>query len=453
MGALPTHIRAGHDLRVTDRPPPETVHVPDGPLEVKPPVADGSGLHASELPTFGRYQTIAQLGAGAMGTVYRAHDAVLGRDVAVKALTSDDGLGTRERFLREARAIGAVQHANILAIYDAHSEGATPYLVVELATGGTLRDRIKSEAGPTPVSVELARSAGIQIAKALAAAHSAGIIHRDVKPANILATRDGAGAEVWKLADFGIARMPDSTLTMTGQFIGSPSYAAPESLREGKFSAASDVYGLAATLYEALSGSPPHGDHDMRSVIRKLDHEAPALASKRADVPGPVGAAIMAGLARDPSQRPSADAFARLLAGEDDRIAPPPPRPPDVPRAPVSPKLKLLAGVLAAIGLAMLAIALSHRGTGSSPAALHSPIESATPTEQAAQPPPPQPQQEHVDQDGNPLPQVVDENGNPVDEETAKQILEQMQRDAEDELDRPGPGKGHGPKKHKPHGF
>ncbi|HTL36167.1 MAG TPA: protein kinase [Kofleriaceae bacterium] len=434
---------------MTDRPPPETVHVPDGPLEGKPgavsatPPASGSGEHATgkghlRLPMFGRFQTTAELGAGAMGTVYRAHDDVLGRDVAIKALTSDDGLGTRERFLREARAIGAVQHANILAIYDAGSEGATPYLVVELATGGTLRDRIKTATGPTPVSVETARSVGIQIARALAAAHAAGIIHRDVKPANILATRDAAGAEVWKLADFGIARTPDSTLTMTGQFIGSPSYAAPESLREGKFSATSDVYGLAATLYEALSGSPPHGDHDMRSVIRKLDHEAPALAEKRADVPGAIGTAIMAGLARDPEKRPTAEQLAKLLETTDDRVPPVP----VAPRAPTSPNLKWLAFALVGVAVVLLAFALSRRDKASSPMG-GLPIDTTPAANKTSEQPTPteSPSDEQT-------PQFVDQNGNPVDEETAKAILQQMQQDADEQLDH-GPGKGHKKKKHR----
>src|SRR5689334_3647706 len=115
MRHLPTHMHAGHHPSVSDRPPPETVHVPDGPLEAKPGVAAPLVAGGEALPKFGRFQTTAQLGAGAMGTVYRAHDEMLGRDVAIKALTSDDGLGTRERFLREARAIGALQHANILA--------------------------------------------------------------------------------------------------------------------------------------------------------------------------------------------------------------------------------------------------------------------------------------------------------------------------------------------------
>jgi serine/threonine-protein kinase len=425
-------MRAGHHSSVSDRPPPETVHVPDGPLEGKPgastatPPASESGEHAmgkGHLPTFGRFQTTAQLGAGAMGTVYRAHDEMLGRDVAIKSLTCDDGLGTRERFLREAKAIGVLQHANILAIYDVGSEAGSPYLVVELASAGTLRERIKSASGPTPVSVDTARDVGVQIARALAAAHAADIIHRDVKPANILATRDASGVEVWKLADFGIARLPDSTLTMTGQFIGSPSYAAPESLREGKFGAASDVYGLAATLYEALSGAPPHGDHDMRSVIRKLDHEAPALSEKR-DVPGALGAAIMAGLSRDPEKRPTAEQFARMLLATDDRIPPVP----VTPRPPTSPRLKLLAAALAIGAIVLLGFALSKRGDGNSKpsSGLLNALPETTPEETT-------PAEEQ--------PMVVDEYGNPYDEETAKAILEQMKREAEEELRHPGKGR------------
>jgi serine/threonine protein kinase len=219
---------------------------------------------------------------------------------------------------------------------------------------------------------------------------------------------------------------------MTGQFIGSPSYAAPESLREGKFSAASDVYGLAATLYEALSGSPPHGDHDMRSVIRKLDHEAPALVEKRADVPGPVGEAIMAGLARDPERRPNAEQFANLLtSAERDRV-PPVPQPP---RAP-SPNLKWLAGALLLAAGVLLAFALSHHGGGASPSPIGSlpPLETTPAANQDQQPQSPTDDQ---------TPTFVDQNGNPVDDETAKQLLEQMQQDAEDQMDHPGKGKGH----------
>jgi serine/threonine-protein kinase len=423
----------------------ETVHVPDGPLppstdESRPAstagTADGSGLRGGltpNLPKFGRFQALAELGAGAMGTVYRAHDEVLGRDVAIKALTADGELGVRERFLREARAISAVQHPNILAIYDAGTEGTTPYLVMELASDGTLRDRIKRGA----IDVTVAREAGIQIARALAAAHAANIIHRDVKPANILATKNAAGEPIWKLADFGIARTADSTLTLTGQFIGSPSYAAPESLRAGQYSAASDVYGLAATLYEALSGAPPHGSHDMQSVIRKLEEEPPPLATKVA-VPGAIGDAITRALAKDPAARPTADQFARMLAGDESpaRVAPPPPRATPSPRPTPSPRLKWIAGALAAVAAAVLAVALSRRSSDSPlPAALHQ--ERPTPTEQ---PPMDEPASDE------PQPMVVDENGVPYDDETARQILEQMKRDADEELRH---GKGRGKKKKK----
>jgi serine/threonine protein kinase len=414
-------MSAGHHPHV------ETVHVPDGPLppsteESRPTTADGSGLRGGltpNLPKFGRFQSLAELGAGAMGTVYRAHDDVLGRDVAIKALTADGELGVRERFLREARAISAVQHPNILAIYDAGTQDTTPYLVMELASDGTLRDRIKRGA----LDVTIAREAGIQIARALAAAHAANIIHRDVKPANILATKNAAGDPIWKLADFGIARTADSTLTLTGQFIGSPSYAAPESLRAGQYSAASDVYGLAATLYEALSGAPPHGSHDMQSVIRKLEEDPPPLSTKVA-VPGSIGDAITRALAKDPAARPTAEQLARMLAGEETspRIAPPPPR------ATPSPRLRWIAGALAAVALAVLAVALSNRSSDSAlPAALQ---EQATPTEQPSS--------------DEPQPMVVDENGVPYDDETAKQILEQMKRDADEELHH---GKGRGKKK------
>jgi serine/threonine-protein kinase len=300
---------------------------------------------------------------------------------------------------------------------------------MELATDGTLRERIKRGA----IDVATAREAGIQIARALAAAHAANIIHRDVKPANILATKNAAGEPIWKLADFGIARTADSTLTLTGQFIGSPSYAAPESLRAGQYSAASDVYGLAATLYEALSGAPPHGSHDMQSVIRKLEEEPPPLATKVA-VPGPIGDAITRALAKDPAARPSAEQFARMLAGDESqtRALPPTSTPTPTPRATPAPRLKLIAGALAAVAIAVLAIALSSRSSSSSPVPSALQREEATPTEQPSS--------------DEPQPMVVDENGVPYDDETARKILEEMKRDADEELRH---GKGRGKKKKK----
>jgi serine/threonine-protein kinase len=371
-----------------------------------------------------------------MGTVFRAQDEVLGRAVAIKALHARDA-GVRERFLREARAIGAVLHPNILAVYDAGTDDNTPYLVMELAAGGSLRDRIQAGALP----IETVREIGIQIARALAAAHAANIVHRDVKPANILAAGD-----VWKLADFGIARLPDSTLTVEGQFLGSPSYAAPESLRAGQFSPASDIYGLGATLYEALTGVPPHGDHDMQSVVRKLEQDAPPVHVRR-PVPAPLEHAVMATLARDPAQRPSADELARLLAHTSDAAQAP------VVRAAPSRRTKAIAVALAAIAIVLVIIALTrHRGAGDPTV---QPV--FAPGQQFAKPPaadkrnnrradpPARPDEQRRPDEpraGEPAPdpwaqqpQVFDENGNPVDDETARHILEDMQRDAESELD------------------
>jgi serine/threonine protein kinase len=391
--------------------------------------ASSTTQHAPDLPRFGRFRAVAQLGAGAMGIVYRAHDDMLGRPVAIKALHLREDVAIRERFLREARAIGAVLHPNILAIYDAGSQDGAPYLVMEFAPGGSLRDRMKT--GPLPV--ETARTIGIELAQALAAAHAAGILHRDVKPANILA---GQG-EVWKLADFGIARLPDSTLTVAGEFLGSPSYAAPESLRAGQFSPESDVYGLGATLYEVLTGVPPQGDHEVRSLIRKLEQE-PMPIQARCSVPGPLGDAIMAALARDPGRRPSAEEFARVLSANE-----PDSNPAIVTSAPWSPRRTLVVAAaaiaVAALGAAPL-IAKEHArpaaadasDVASAPSSSDEPgrdvldqggeIQQAVDTGGSSETSP-----ESDPSQGQPM--VVDQYGNPVDPETARQILEQLQRD------------------------
>jgi serine/threonine protein kinase len=428
---------------VSENPPDGTQHVPDGPAPTETQyVPDGPapplrlGDRPAALPQFGRFRALAEIGSGAMGTVFRAHDDVLGRPVAIKALHAGDA-STRERFLREARAIGAVLHPNILAVYDAGTEQDTPYLVMELAAGGSLRERIRAGALP----IEVVRGIGIQIARALAAAHAANILHRDVKPANILAAGD-----VWKLADFGIARLPDSTLTIEGQFLGSPSYAAPEALRAGQFSPASDIYSLGATLYEALAGVPPHGDHDMTSVVRKLEHDPPALHTRR-PVPATLNAALMATLARDPAQRPTADELARLLAGSDDEQ----PVPRSVPRPP-SRRTKAIALVLAAVAIVLVVVAMSrdkHDSMQNVPASLDPRAQFAKPPGPRDRPKPPGPRDrnEAPPPPREQQPQVVDQYGNPVDEETARKILEQMERDARDELGGMGPKRGKRKKK------
>lgn len=353
----------------------------------------------AELPRFGRFQATAELGTGAMGTVYRAHDDMLGRAVAIKTLHTHDA-SVRERFLREARAIGTVRHPNILGIFDAGIAETTPYLVIELAPSGSLKDRLAAGF----IAIDEVRAIGIQIAQALAAAHAAGIIHRDVKPANILRT-----ADAWKLADFGIARLPDSQLTITGQFLGSPSYAAPESLRAGEFGPASDVYSLGATLYEALSGATPHGEHDMQSLIRKLEQD-PVPLRDRVSVPPAIDHAIMRALSRDPKQRPSAMDLAELLAGD----------------APVAtPKPRRRIRWIAALGaVVVLLILLASRGTPSGSAAA---IDGAAPR----------------DEDRDEPVHFVDDRGNPVDPETERRLRDELEHDRGGPPGPPGHPHGH----------
>src|SRR5262249_25973991 len=193
------------------------------------------------------------LGKGEMGEVYEAVDDVPGREVAIKTLNANaraELIG--DGFRQEARAIAKLSHPGIVQLFDIDLAAQPPYLVMERVAGPSLDARL--EAGT--LSADELLPLGIQIARALAAAHDAGIVHRDVKPANVLA----AGAGAWKLADFGVAHVPDSSLTITGQFVGSPAYAPPEALVKGVSAPSGDVYGLGATLYEAAAGKWPRAE-------------------------------------------------------------------------------------------------------------------------------------------------------------------------------------------------
>ena len=224
----------------------------------------------------GRYEVLGLLGQGGMGRVFLARDSVLGREVAIKVLRDDLGLPPEvkktlfERMEHEARAAAALSHPNMVTLHDMgeHPELGL-FLVFERVHGPTLRDRL--DAGPLPARevATLARELG----DALTQAHSSGVIHRDVKPENVLLSPRGA-----KLTDFGIARLPDSTLTSasTGAVLGTPAYSAPEALALGEFGAASDQFSLAATLYEALTGRRAFPGDDALTVAGRVALEAPA---------------------------------------------------------------------------------------------------------------------------------------------------------------------------------
>ena len=241
-----------------------------------------------------------------MGEVYAAVDDVLGREVAVKTLRGrTSGIAARmldERFRLEARAVASLVHPGIVAVYDIDLAAEPPYLVMERVVGPSLKERFADGALPEG---EL-RALGIQIARALAAAHAAGIVHRDVKPANILV----AGPRAWKLADFGVAHVPDSSLTLTGQFVGSPAYAPPEALLRGQSTAAGDVFGLGATLYQGAAGSWPRADASSGALLAPV----PSLKTLAPHLPDDLIETIDRAVAIEPDQRPSASELADALA-------------------------------------------------------------------------------------------------------------------------------------------
>ena len=246
-----------------------------------------------------------------MGAVYLAHDDMLQRDVALKTIARlPPALANefRARFLNEARCVAALTHPNIVPVYDLGIEDGVPFLVMEVVSGASLQGRL---ADGVRLDAAAARSLGIQIGNALAEAHRAGILHRDVKPANVL----DAGSGTWKLADFGIARAPDSSLTVQGQFLGTPTYAAPETLSDAAFSPAADVWGLGATVYEALCGTPPYGrGNGLEIALEATQRPPPSLRERAPDVPADLAAVVMAALAHDPTQRPSAAELAQRFA-------------------------------------------------------------------------------------------------------------------------------------------
>jgi Protein kinase domain len=261
---------------------------------------------SGETATIGRYRVLGMLGEGGMGEVLRARDERLGRDVAIKRIKNVFGAMAaefRDRFEAEARALAALTHPGVVQVYDLGIDAEAPYLVMELVDGPTLRTMLKDEG---PLAAAAVRSLGIQLARALEAAHARGILHRDIKPANVLHAPGG----VWKLADFGVAHMPDSEMTVTGQFMGTPAYAAPEALALGRFSPASDVFGLAATLVEAASGAKPRRDATLAELMARA-HEPVTLLG----IPDELRAALSAALALDPATRPSAAGLAEMLAG------------------------------------------------------------------------------------------------------------------------------------------
>jgi tRNA A-37 threonylcarbamoyl transferase component Bud32 len=257
-----------------------------------------------------RYRLVRRIAAGGMGEVWEADDTVLGRRVALKVLVEElaaDDRATR-RFVREARATARLAHPNVARVYDFGRDGGAPFLVMELLEGETLADRVAG--GPLPPA-EAARVAAA-VADALDAAHQLGIVHRDVKPSNVMLTPDG---DV-KVMDFGIAAAADETHSTTGSGLyATVAYVSPERVAGQPATPASDVYSLGAVLYELLCGRPPFPGGSPALVARAHLHDQPPPVRQLAPgVPAGLAEACQAALAKDPVRRPSsAAAFATRL--------------------------------------------------------------------------------------------------------------------------------------------
>lgn len=278
--------------------------------------------------TIGRYQLLEPLGEGGMATVYRAHDTRLDRDVALKlirrsAFPAEMLENLLARFEREAKSLARLSHPNIVKVHDYGEHDGVPFLVLEFCPGGDLRQRIQGKPMDWRESIRLI----LPVARALRFSHQQGVIHRDVKPSNILFTTSGEPM----LSDFGIAKMLDyaesATLTGTGVGIGTPGYMAPEQWT-GQTNAQSDQYSLAVVLYEMLTGRKPfEADTPAGILLKQASQPLSGLHQFAPSVPASVESVLLKALEKDPSQRfIDMDAFIQsletLLAENGDRSAP-----------------------------------------------------------------------------------------------------------------------------------
>jgi eukaryotic-like serine/threonine-protein kinase len=286
-----------------------------------------SEVPGDERLVAGRYRLLSPLGEGGMGVVWRARDELLAREVAVKEVRAPAALGTTDeqrlyaRLEREAWAAGRISHRNVVTVYDVATEDGRPWIVMELVRGLALSDVLDAE-GPLPP--QRVAHIGAEILAALRAAHEAGVLHRDVKPGNVLIANDGRVV----LTDFGIATVEGTpNLTMTGELIGSPEFLAPERALGRTPGPESDLWSLGVLLYAAVEGSTPfRQDTPLNTLRAVVDEELPP--PRRAGALAPVIAGL---LRKDPAERLSAEEAEHQLrvigAGGGARTAPPPPGP------------------------------------------------------------------------------------------------------------------------------
>src|SRR4051812_46807673 len=331
--------------------------------------ATGTATRSTVATTINsRYRLERPLGHGGMASVHLARDTELDRLVALKLLAENLGgdESVHRRFVREARLAARLSHPNVVSVFDAGEDGGRPYIVMEYVEGENLAELLARRGRLPP---DEAHGLAAQAARGLAHAHEAGLVHRDVKPQNLILRRDGTV----KIADFGIARAAETTITVAGTVLGTAAYLAPEQALGEEVTAAADVYSLGAVLYELLTARPPFefetladlADQQQRMEVTPVRDLAPEVPPELEDV-------VMRCLARNPAYRPaSAGELARVLSGDEA-----PTQPLQRPTAIQAPPRRMLgnrrtlwlalAGV-ASLAAILLAVAFAGQGSNSSP--------------------------------------------------------------------------------------
>jgi serine/threonine-protein kinase len=255
---------------------------------------------------FGRYEILGELGRGAMGVVYKAHDPKINRTVALKTISlagqpPEDELDYRERFFREAEAAGRVSHPGIVTIFDVGEapETRAPYIVMEFVNGESL-DRLLLKNDDRKLPVETALRLAVELGEALDCAHRQGVVHRDLKPANILVSEDGRA----KIADFGVAKLNLSNQTLAGRALGTPAYMSPEQLHGETVDGRSDLFSLGVILYTVLTGHRPfQGNSAVTVSFKVVNHEPMPATLLDTALPEGLDAIIARAMAKDPADR------------------------------------------------------------------------------------------------------------------------------------------------------